>query len=80
VLQAAGAQVVAVLASFTYGFAKAEDAFDSASIPHFAVLHYDEVVEVVSQQGSFDESSLEKLRLWRKDPFGWGEAQGFPKE
>lgn len=70
------------LAIFTYGLKKAEDAF-AALEPKcdiVTILDYDTMLKTAVAIGYINEENAASLREWRKDPFGWGEKNGFPKE
>lgn len=69
------------LAIFTYGFATAQEAFASLdpACTFFTILDYDVMVASAQETGYVDSEEARLLTLWREDPFGWGEKQGFPK-
>lgn len=68
------------LAIFTYGLQASVDAFSSLDPPCTAItlLDYDTMVATARATGYVDDNGAELLRQWRMDPFGWGEAHGFP--
>ncbi len=79
---AADGQCPHCFAIFTYGLQAATDAFASLQ-PHcdvHTILDYDIMVATALQTGYVQEQGAELLRRWREDPFGWGEAHGFPKQ
>ncbi len=69
------------LAIFTYGLQAALDNFavlDPACTP-ITILTYDIMVEAAVETGYIDKTAAALLTQWKQDPFGWGEANGFPK-
>ena len=71
-LQAAGAEVVGVLAIFQYGFAKASNAFAEKNIKFLTLTNYDALILEASKLGYGGESDLKTLEAWRANPDGWG--------
>lgn len=68
-------------AIFTYGFAAAQEAFAALdpACKAFTILDYDVMVASAKETGYVNSEEARLLTLWREDPFGWGEKQGFPK-
>lgn len=75
-LRAAGAEVLAVLAIFSYGFAQAERGFEGARVPLLALATYDELVGEAERIGLVSADDLATLAAWRSDPEGWSAARG----
>lgn len=71
-LRDAGADVVACLAIFTYGFARAERAFHDANVPLHALTDYDALVGAAS----LSPETQATLRAWREDPDAWSAEWG----
>ena len=71
-LRAAGAEVVGMVAIFTYGFEKAEKAFAEAKCPLVTLTNYEELLEVAEEQGLFSAEEKELLAQWRLSPDTWG--------
>ncbi|MCK0470695.1 orotate phosphoribosyltransferase [Halalkalibacter sp. APA_J-10(15)] len=67
-LREAGAEVVAVVAIFTYEFQKAEVTMQNANIPTYILTNYSTLVEVASQNGYIKQADVAKLNKWRNDP------------
>ncbi len=70
------------LAIFTYGLKVSEEAF-SALDPECAchtILSYDTMIHAACETGYITSDEADVLQDWRKDPFGWGEKRGFPRE
>jgi len=70
-LQEAGAEVVAVLAVFTYGFPEAEAAFAEAGLPLVTLTDFEALAEAARQSGALGPGAWATLRDWRDDPAGW---------
>ena len=71
-LRAAGADVVGVVALFTYGFDAATDAFDGAGVPLVALADYGALVDAAERRGLVTPALRETLVAWRRDPATWG--------
>lgn len=71
-LRAYGCEVVGMLASFTYGFPVAEEAFQSANVALTTLSNYEAVVEVALATGYIKNEHIEMLNQWRQNPAGWG--------
>ncbi|TWI55743.1 orotate phosphoribosyltransferase [Halalkalibacter nanhaiisediminis] len=67
-LRASGAEVVAVLAIFTYEFKKSEDAFTAANLPTYILTTYSTLLKVAQENGTLSINEVERLAEWRKDP------------
>jgi orotate phosphoribosyltransferase len=67
-----GCDVIGMVASFTYGFEVARQAFKKADVKLITLTNYDAVLDVALKTGYIDESELPLLHEWRKDPANWG--------
>lgn len=67
-LRQAGFEVVGMVASYTYGFAVAEEAFAQAGVKLITLTDYEHVVERALETGYIQDSDVELLHRWRKDP------------
>ncbi len=67
-----GCEVVGMLASYTYGFPVAEEAFRNAGVTLTTLTNYEAVVEVALKTGYIKESHVELLHQWRANPSEWG--------
>lgn len=69
------------LSIFSYGLDKAAEQFAALDPPcEFAsLLTFPVLLDVARTGGLLSESQIAVLDEWRQDPFGWGEAHGFPK-
>lgn len=70
-LRRAGFQVVGMVASFTYGFPVAEEAFREADVRLMTLSNYNAVVAEALRTGYIQESDIEMLSEWRKAPEKW---------
>lgn len=70
-LRASGAEVLGMLASFTYGFPVAEEAFAQAGVKLTTLSNYEAVLKVGVETGYVQPSEMEVLARWRKDPANW---------
>ncbi|MEB6836540.1 orotate phosphoribosyltransferase [Staphylococcus simulans] len=64
-LREAGAEVLGVVAIFTYGLAKADQMFKDADIPFYTLSDYNELIDVTKEQGKISESDIQSLVEWR---------------
>lgn len=70
-LREAGFEVVGMVASYTYGFPVAEEAFCEANVKLVTLTDYEHVVEKALETGYIKESEVSMLHDWRKDPANW---------
>ncbi|UXR70338.1 MULTISPECIES: orotate phosphoribosyltransferase [unclassified Staphylococcus] len=64
-LREAGAEVLGVVAIFTYGLQKADDMFGEAKVPFYTISNYDELIEVAEAQGKITSEDIDTLVSWR---------------
>ena len=64
-LREAGAEVVGVVAIFTYGLSKADDIFKKANLPFYTLSNYNELIEVAKEEGKISENDIQTLVEWR---------------
>ena len=67
-----GVEVIGMVASFTYGFPVAEEAFREAGVKLITLSNYDAVIEQAAETGYMKEEEKAVLAEWRKDPSVWG--------
>ena len=72
-LRDAGADVLAVVAIFSYGLDAAAEAFAEAGVPLFTLSDYGALLDVAHTEGSLDDEAFAALRAWRDDPQAWSE-------
>ena len=70
-LREAGFEVVGMVASYTYGFPVAEEAFKEANVQLFTLTDYQSVVEKALETGYINKEDVPMLDEWRKDPANW---------
>jgi orotate phosphoribosyltransferase len=75
-LRLEGAEVLEVLALFSYGFAKAETAFQKAGLPFAALATFASLLQKAVEIGSIGQESVQTLECWRRDPQAWSDAAG----
>lgn len=64
-LQEAGAEVLGVVAIFTYGLNKADETFKAVGVPFYTLSNYDELIEVAREEGKISEDDIQILVEWR---------------
>lgn len=64
-------EVIGMVASYTYGFDVATDAFKAADVKLVTLTNYEAVVEEALSIGYISESDVDLLHEWRKDPAHW---------
>jgi orotate phosphoribosyltransferase len=70
-LQFIGADVLAVLSIFTYGFDKANGKFEKENIPVYSLTDYNTLIDVAVEENFIQKEDLELLNQWRKNPEQW---------
>lgn len=73
-LQNADAILLGMYALFTYGFEKAEQAFNQAQIELQTLCDYEHLLAVALKTNKISEVQSENLKTWRKDPANWSPA------
>ncbi len=66
-----GCEVIGMVASFTYGFDIAVNAFKEAKVELVTLTNYEAVLETALKTNYINEEDVEVLRNWRKDPAHW---------
>ena len=70
-LRDAGAQVLGMVAIFTYGFDLAAERFEEESVKLTTISNYDALIEMAARNGYIKESESGVLQQWRKSPSTW---------
>lgn len=70
-IKAAGCQVVGMAAIFTYEFPVAQEAFKKAGVKLITLSNYSSMLEAALATNYIQESDVETLKRWRKDPANW---------
>ena len=71
-LQKAGANVLGMVAIFTYNFIKSRRAFENANIELHTLSHYEALLETAVEENYIKPEYLEILKEWRINPEIWG--------
>ena len=74
VQEEAGADVVAVLAIFSYGLDRARAAFSDVGLPLYTLTDLAVLLEVARKQDRLSDEALATLQSWRQDPKAWPDA------
>ena len=67
----AGAEVVGMVAIFTYEFPVAQKRFKDANVPLITLSNYSAMLKVALDINYIKESDVETLKEWREDPENW---------
>lgn len=70
-LRKAGAEVLGMVAIFTYGFDTAVENFKSAGCKLVTITDYEQLLEIAVPEGYITASQLGLLKEWRKNPASW---------
>jgi orotate phosphoribosyltransferase len=76
--RSAGAEVVALVAIFTYEFADAKRQFEEKHCTALFLSDFSTLTRVAAQQEYISSEELTIALEWNKDPAGWGPKHGFP--
>ena len=70
-LRKAGYDVIGMVASYTYGFPVAEEAFKEANLRLVTLSDYEHTTAIAAETGYIEPADLAVLAEWRKDPANW---------
>ena len=70
-LVGAGANVLGMVAIFSYGFNTARKAFESANVELTTLSNYDALIDVASETGYIRSEDIDVLKEWRFSPSTW---------
>lgn len=70
-IRKSGSEVVGMIASYTYGFPVAEQAFKDANVRLLTLTNYEAVLEVALETGYITKEQVPMLNEWRRDPANW---------
>ncbi len=70
-LRAEGCQVVGMVAIFTYDFELAQNNFKEYNCPLYTLSDYNHLIDEALRMGYINQSDIESLKNWRKDPANW---------
>jgi len=68
-----GAEVLGMLAIFTYNFSLAAKNFQEANIELTTLSNYNLLLKLAYDSGEITDAQLESLNNWRKNPQTWGQ-------
>jgi len=68
-----GAEVLGMLAIFTYNFSLAAKNFKEANIELTTLSNYNLLLKMAFDSGEISDAQLESLNNWRKNPATWGQ-------
>lgn len=71
-LRKAGAEVLGMVAIFTYGFDLAAERFKESGVRLSTLSDYGSLIDEATAAGFVKASDAEVLRSWRLDPANWG--------
>ena len=67
----AGADIMGMVAIFSYNFLQARKAFEDANVELTTLSNYDTLVEVAHEIGYIKQSEIDVLKEWRISPSNW---------
>jgi len=70
-LREAGAEVLGMVAIFSYGFELAAENFRKAGVTLHTLTNYHILVESALESGAIQQDQVEMLKQWREDPAQW---------
>ena len=68
----AGADIMGMVAIFSYYFNQARKAFEDANVELTTLTNYDSLIEVAAETGYVKAEDIEVLKEWRISPSVWG--------
>ena len=71
----AGADVLGMVAIFSYGFNTARKAFEAANVELTTLSNYDALIDVASETGYIKSEDIDVLKEWRFSPSTWGKNE-----
>jgi len=71
----AGADVLGMVAIFSYNFNQARKAFEDSNVELTTLSNYDTLIEVATEIGYVKESEKDVLKEWRISPSTWGKNE-----
>ena len=74
-LYEAGADVLGMMAIFSYNFNHARKAFEDADVELTTLSNYDTLISVAHQIGYVKDEDIDILREWRYSPSTWGREE-----
>jgi orotate phosphoribosyltransferase len=72
-LRKTGADVLGMVAIFTYGFDEAEENFKASDCRLATLSNYNELIKLARKNSYISERDFESLDDWRRSPQNWGQ-------
>ncbi len=66
-----GCEVIGMVASYTYGFPIAEEAFKNAGVKLITLTDFEHVIDHALKIGYIKPEDVDVIHEWRKDPANW---------
>lgn len=73
-LREAGIEVLGVVAIFSYGLKKADEALGKEEISFQTVTNFSTLIKEAQESGTISDQGLSLLKEWQRDPEHWGAA------
>lgn len=73
----AGADVIAMVAIFTYEFEKAKKRFEQDRCKAYFLTDFSTLTRVAAEHDFIDKNDLKLVQEWNTDPAAWGPKHGF---
>jgi orotate phosphoribosyltransferase len=74
-LMKAGADVLGMVAIFSYNFNVARKAFEDSNVELTTLSNYDALIDAAHEIGYIKEEDIEVLKEWRYSPSTWGKKE-----
>jgi orotate phosphoribosyltransferase len=71
VLREQGADVIGMVAIFSYGFPEAAALFAEKNVPLVTLSNYEALLQLAGQKNMFTAEQIETLAAWRSNPAAW---------
>jgi len=65
------AEVLGMIALFTYGFSNADENFKAAKVSLNTLSDYNTLIQTAKEQDAIEASDVELLKKWRENPAEW---------
>ena len=72
-LRTQGAQIIGMLAIYTYGFPMAIEKFGQKEVVLKTLTNYEVLTKIALKKGFIEKDVLETLILWRNNPDTWNQ-------
>lgn len=77
VVRVAGGEVSHVFSIITYGFGKAQQAFEENNLKLISLTTFKDVVKEAQKMNHIDQEDMQLILDWASDPLTWGKRMGF---